>query len=255
MTPTSNPQKLGAWLTTENIAAVEMISSLGYDYVVLDVEHGAFDLATLMRFVPFIKAKGLFCFVKVIAPDQASIQQALDMGANGVIIPHIRGLEHARSVCQYSKFAPVGDRSFAGGHVSEYGGFTDEWLVAQNTNTLCFPMVEDRGALEDIKEILTLDTVDGVFVGTSDLSLSRGRGGYSRTDADFADIRTVAQAAKTHGKPWMLPSWSDQEKSLANELKIPYVLVGMEHSALLLGLEAQRNAFFEAAASAGGAAA
>lgn len=235
--------KMGFWLTTENTAAVEIARDLGYDFAVLDVEHGAFDLSTMYRLIPFIKASGLRCLVKASAPTQAAVQQALDMGANGVIIPHIRGLEHAREICQYAKFAPVGDRSFAGGHTSSYGGFNDEWLVEQNTDTQCIPMVEDRGALADVDEILALDTVDGLFVGTSDLSLSRGRGAYKRTPEDFADLARVAEAVSAVGKMWMLPAWSDEEKVLAKNLGAPLVLVGMEHSALVLGLGAQRDAF------------
>jgi len=122
-----------------------------------------------------------------------------------VVIPHIASAEHAEEVTAFAKFPPLGDRSFAGGRTTGYGGFTDAWVAEQDAHTRCLPMIEDAGALDDITEILALDTVDGVFVGPSDLSLRRKRGAYSREEGDFADLKTVADAAAAAGKPGCYP--------------------------------------------------
>jgi 4-hydroxy-2-oxoheptanedioate aldolase len=248
VTVTTPPGQLdpgaGFWLSGPNVPAAEIGANLGFGFVVLDIEHGTFDLAALERFVPLLKGLGLEVMSKVLAPERGPIQQALDFGSDAVIVPHVEDAAHARHVCRFAKFAPWGSRSFTSGRVNAYGGFTDAWVAEQNARTRCLPLIEEAGALRDVAEILALDTVDGVCVGASDLSLSRGRGAYRRTEDDFEDIARVARAAQDAGKPWVFPAWSAQEKDLAVRLGAPRVILVMEHAALAEGfrngLEAMR---------------
>jgi 4-hydroxy-2-oxoheptanedioate aldolase len=229
-------RRFAVWLSTPNVAAAEIARQAGYGAAVLDIEHGAFDLADLDRFVPFLRALGFEVLAKVLAPERGPIQQALDFGADAVVIPHVLGAEHAREVSAYAKFPPLGDRSFAGGRTTSYGGFDDAWVRRQDTGTRCLPMIEDAGALEQVAEILALPTVDGVFVGPSDLSLRRDRGAYRRVEGDFADLARIAGAAAAAGKPWVLPAWSGPEKSFALEYGADQIVVTMEFTALGEGL-------------------
>jgi len=235
-------RRYAVWLSGPNTAAAEIARQIGYGAAVLDIEHGTFDLADLERFIPFLKAIGLEVVAKVLGPERGPIQQALDFGADVVAIPHVENAAHAAVVTGYAKFPPLGDRSFAGGRTSAYGGFTDEWVSVQDAKTRCYPMIEDAGAIEQIDEILALDTVDGVFIGPSDLSLRRERGAYARTDGDFADLARIAAAAHTAGKPWLLPAWSPEEKRFAVDHGADQMALTMEHGALLAGLSAAHDA-------------
>lgn len=228
-------RQFAVWLSDPSFAAAEIARGVGYGAVVLDIEHGAFDLADLERFIPFVKSLGMEAIAKVLGPERGPIQQALDFGADAVVIPHIENLTHARAVTAFAKFPPLGDRSFAGGRTSSYGGFTDEWIAQQDSRTRCYPMIEDAGALKDVEAILALDTVDGVFVGPSDLSLRRERGAYTRTDGDFADLERVAKAAATAGKAWVLPAWTLQEKEFALRAGADQLVLTMQHGALMAG--------------------
>jgi 4-hydroxy-2-oxoheptanedioate aldolase len=230
-------RKPGVWLSGPNVPAAEIAASIGYTVAVLDIEHGSFDLDKLEWFTLVLKGLGFEVLAKVLAPERGPIQQALDFGADGVIIPHILGLEHAQRVCAFVKFPPNGDRSFAGGRTVSYGVPDDEWVVSQDTNTLCYPMIEQAGALEEVDGILALDTVDGVFVGPSDLSLRRGRGVYKRSTEDFDDLRTIASAAHRAGKRWLLPAWSVSEKQFALDNHADTLVLTMEHGALAFGLK------------------
>ncbi|HEV3484832.1 MAG TPA: aldolase/citrate lyase family protein, partial [Vicinamibacterales bacterium] len=160
-----------------------------------------------------------------------------DFGADGVVIPHILGVDHARTVAEFAKFAPLGDRSYAGGRTVEYGGPDDEWPARQNAATSCYPMIEDRRALEDVEAIVALDAVDGICMGMSDLSLSRGRGRYRHTDADWADLAAAAEAARRVNKRWILPAWNEAEQERACQLGASHMVVAMEFAALREGLE------------------
>ncbi|MFC4000311.1 HpcH/HpaI aldolase/citrate lyase family protein [Prauserella oleivorans] len=236
-----NEKRHGVWLSEPSAAAVEMAQLAGYGTVVLDIEHGVFDLAALDWLIPFIRAKGMDVIAKVLGPERTPIQQALDLGANAVAIPHIESPEHAERVCGYAKFPPLGDRSFAGGRTTGYRGFTDEWVTRQDRGTRCYPMIEDASAFETVDKILQLPVVDGVFVGPSDLSLRRERGAYSVEADDLADIRHVARAARAAGKPWILPAWSEPEQRLAVEEQAETIVVTMQYGALLSGLTDRLN--------------
>lgn len=223
-----------AWFSTPNVAGIEIVGRTGYDTVIFDVEHGNFDLADLNRTIPLVKALGMTMLVKVGAPERSPIQQALDFGADGVIIPHILDVAQAAAVCSLAKLPPLGDRSLAGGRTMDYVGFDADWAPTQNRATLCLPMIEDPAALDDVEAILGLDVVDGVFVGPGDLFARRGGGGYVFDDFSDSALRRIAGAARDAGKPWMMPAWSEVEQRLAIEEGAHTIGVMQEFTALRL---------------------
>jgi 4-hydroxy-2-oxoheptanedioate aldolase len=119
---------------------------------------------------------------------------------------------------------------------SHYGGASQSYYDDANRHTRCFPMIESAEALVDVEAILALPTVDGVFVGPSDLSLSRGRGAYSNTEADRADITRIAEAAAAAHKAWIMPGWTKSERDFARPLKPVFSVVVDEGGALYTGL-------------------
>ena len=233
---------LAIWLSTPHTAMIEIARDLGFRRVVLDIEHGVFDLERLDRLVPFARALGMEVHAKILGPEAIPIQQALDLGCDSVIIPHIEGLDHASRTCAAAKYPPLGKRSFAGGRTVAYDAPTDGWFEAENRRQLCFPMIESAAALADIDSILALDTVDGVFVGPSDLALSCGRDRYRFSAEDRRDLETIASAAAAAGKPWIMPGWTAEERILARKLGTAWMVIADEtgsiHSGLAAALEA-----------------
>ncbi|WP_426780173.1 HpcH/HpaI aldolase family protein [Pseudomonas aeruginosa] len=229
-------QKLAFWLSTPHQAMLEIAQEIGYRHVVLDIEHGLFDLEALDRTVALARALGLTVYGKVLGPQTIPIQQALDIGCHSVIIPHIGELEHARDVTRAAKYPPLGIRSFSGTRPAGYGGAGQAYFDGENEKTRCYPMIESAAALQDIEAILALPTVDGVFVGPSDLSLDRGRGAYSFNDADRADLQRIAAACVQVGKPWIMPAWTDAERAYAEELGAELLIVIDEYGSLKWGL-------------------
>lgn len=229
-------ETLAVWLSTPHQAMIEIAHDIGYRHIVLDIEHGLFDLEALDRIIALGKALGMKMHAKVLGPQAIPIQQALDMGADSVIIPHIGNLEHAREVTRSAKYPMLGNRSFSGTRPARYGGVSPEYYERENTVTKCYPMVESAAALADIEAILALPTVDGVFVGPSDLSLDSGRGAYRNTDADKADLARIAAAAKAAGKPWIMPAWSRAERDYAKNLGASLMVVADEYGSIMSGL-------------------
>ena len=228
---------LAVWLSTPHQAMIEIAHDIGYCHVVLDIEHGLFDLEALDRILALGKALGMTMHAKVLGPEAIPIQQALDMGADSVIIPHIGDVEHARRVTASAKYPTLGTRSFSGTRPARYGGVKPEDYDNENAKTRCYPMIESAAALKDVEAILALPTVDGLFVGPSDLSLDSGRGAYRNTDADKADLKTIADAAAKAGKPWIMPAWSRPERAFAQNLGASLMVVADEYGSIWMGLE------------------
>ncbi|MGW7293947.1 HpcH/HpaI aldolase family protein [Streptomyces xiamenensis] len=235
MTDTAAAPRLGSWIASGSLTAAEICAASGGSFTVIDAEHGAIDDTGLNAVIPLLKSLGQEVLVKVRAPSREAVQRPLDFGADGVIIPHVLGADHAREVCGFAKFPPLGDRSLAAERALRYGSLSPEWIAEQDTATRCYPMIEDATALAEIEEILALDVVDGVFPGPSDLAIRRGRGCYSRSPEDFADLRRIADACAAAGKPWILPAWHPAEQEFAAASGAAGLVVANEYTALSNG--------------------
>lgn len=228
--------RLGIWLSTPHQAMIEIAHDIGYRDVVLDIEHGLFDLEALDRIVALGNTLQMRMHAKVLGPQAVPIQQALDIGCHSVIIPHIEDVEHARAVTRFAKYPTLGKRSFSGTRPARYAGVAPDYYDRENVRTRCYPMIETAAALRDVDLILDLPTVDGVFVGPSDLSLDCGRGAYRNTEADQEAIRRIAFAADNAGKPWIMPAWTRRERDFVSGLGVGLTIVADEYGSIMSGL-------------------
>lgn len=238
MTVMNDLPEFGCWLSAPDVVFVEMAADIGFKTLVLDVEHGTLSLADLDKLIPLARALNLVVLVKVAGPQAEPIQQALDFGANGVVIPHIGAASHAAAVCRAAKYPLLGTRSYAGARPVRYGAPSEGYFDTDNRITACYPMIETAEALADVEAILALPTVDGIFVGPSDLSLTRGRGAYHFTEDDRADIARIAAACAAAGKPWIMPAWSSAERAFASAHGAGLQVIVEQQSAMACGMKA-----------------
>lgn len=231
-------KNIALWMSEPSSSYAEIAYRLGFRTLILDVEHGTFDLASLDQFLGFARHRGFRTLVKVLAPEMAPIQQALDFGADGVIIPHLLGIEHARAVTAAAKYPPRGNRSYTSARASSFARMDQTALDARNRDTRCYAMIETAESLADVEAIAALPTVDGLFPGPTDLSLTRGRGQYTFTDADKVDLLRCVAAAKTAGKPWIMPGWSAPERQFAVENDAEIIISAGQFASIAAGLNA-----------------
>ncbi|MGU3401130.1 HpcH/HpaI aldolase family protein [Brucellaceae bacterium D45D] len=234
-------ENIALWMSQPHFSYLEIARSCGFSSFVLELEHGTFDLSTLDQFLAFTKAQGLATLTKVLAPTPEAIQQALDFGSDGVIVPHILGVDHARQVTKAAKYPLTGVRSYAGGRVFGYTRPASDAFESENKRTQCFAMIETAESLADVEKIIALDTVDGLFPGPSDLALARGRGAYAFTDEDKADLRRCAAAARAVGKPWVMPAWTEAERHFAREEGASMLVVATQNMTLRQGMMSTVN--------------
>lgn len=238
MTIMSDLPEFGCWLSAPDVVFIEMAADIGYRTLVLDVEHGTLSLADLDKLIPLARALGLTVMVKVAGPQAEPIQQALDFGANAVVIPHIGIASHAAAVCRAAKYPLLGTRSYAGSRPVRYGVPSEDYFDADNRRTACYPMIETAEALADVEAILALPIVDGVFVGPSDLSLTRGRGAYRFSEEDQADIARISAACAAARKPWIMPAWTPAERAFASTHGANLQIIVEQQSAMASGMNA-----------------
>jgi 4-hydroxy-2-oxoheptanedioate aldolase len=224
------------WIETVNPSWLEIAAaSQAFDAVVFDMEHGVIDDRSADDLVARARLLGLRTYVRVEAPERVAIQRALDAGADGVILPQILNLDHARDVCSYAKYPPRGTRGL-GYNRTMFAGMSADFVSAENQRIACFPMIETVGALNDATAIAQLSTVDGLFIGPSDLSLARGRGLFQASESDFEDFSVVVAAAKAAGKRWGMPATRPDTIAYATGQSASLIVIADDLSALQQGL-------------------
>jgi 2-keto-3-deoxy-L-rhamnonate aldolase RhmA len=232
--------KPGFWLEQPNLAALEIAAILGYRVVVIDMEHGVIAAESCNALAAQARAVGLTVLIRVAAAERILVQQALDYGADAVMLPMIQDAAHAADAAAYSKYPPLGTRGVGTGRAFGYGAYeavdTDFYRTA-NLRTKCHVMIETAGALRDAEAIAALPAVDGLFVGPSDLSLARGRGAFRFTEEDENDFKIVARACRQNGKTLGLPAPNARALALALSEGAAYVTISDDLTALRMGLE------------------
>ena len=162
---------LGISLTSGSVHAAEMCAHSGLDYVYLDQQHGITSLDTLVGQLRALAGSPVTPLVRVLRNDSGLIGQALDADAAGVIVPMVNTAEEARAAVRACRYPPEGLRSW-GPVRARWGLGNDPAQV--NLQVLCFVMIENREAVKNVREIVGVPGVDGVYIGPSDLALSMG---------------------------------------------------------------------------------
>jgi 4-hydroxy-2-oxoheptanedioate aldolase len=179
-----------------NEALIEMTALVGMDFVVIDTEHGPGDQIPLSQHLTAAAAAGIPALVRVGSVSE--ILRVLDLGAAGIIAPHISSVEQAEMVVRAASYPPRGERGFATYTRSGRHGLigTAEHLHNAATRTVVILMIEDGAGVTAAEQIAAVDGVDGLFVGPADLSVALGHPGEINSPPVQGAIRDVHQAAR-----------------------------------------------------------
>jgi len=152
-------------------ATLRALAFAGFDFAVIDMEHSAIDFSNLDSLIAAGHAAGLPILVRPWGEDSGLIGKALDLGANGIMAPHVDSPERARAIVDEARFAPLGQRGFS--PISKYDSLSEP-LRELDESTFVVVQIEGRSAIDRIGEIAAIDGIDVVFVGPYDLALSMG---------------------------------------------------------------------------------
>lgn len=194
-----------AEVRSPNIA--QMYATAGFDFMFIDMEHGPFTLETVEDFITASRAAGIVPLIRTPGADEGSIARPLDMGACGLIVPHVGTREQVERIVRFAKYRPVGERGLAPIRAhSSFARMEVGRLIEQaNENTMIVIMVEDDAAIGRIDELLSAGEVDVAFLGTMDLSLALGIPGEVRHPEILARIDRMIQACDKRGVAFGMP--------------------------------------------------
>lgn len=185
------------------VQIVELLGLIGFDWVFIDCEHSSMSIADVGHLVMAAELNGITPLVRVPQNLPEIILRYLDVGAMGIIIPGVETVEDAKKAVRGARYAPEGARGLAGVRGADYGlkGPLGEYVKIANREILVLADVESREGVENIEGILRTEGLDGVVIGSNDLSQSLGVTGQTNHPLTIEAMDKILAAGKKIGKP------------------------------------------------------
>lgn len=191
----------GCWLNTGSAVSAEIVGMAGFDWLLLDLEHGAGSERELLAQLQALQGSPASPLVRVESAARPRSQRVLDMGARGIMYPQIQSTEEAQAAVEGMYYPPHGRRGAAYMvRATGYGGDFDTYSKQLKDQLVSMVQIETVGALKAVKEIAALPLVDVLFVGPSDLSLALGVFGQWQHPRFEEALKATATAARQAGK-------------------------------------------------------
>jgi 2-keto-3-deoxy-L-rhamnonate aldolase RhmA len=191
----------GAFAMFGSPLATELLGRAGFDWLVIDLEHGAASEADLLTNILAVRAAATAALVRPQSGERLRIGRALDLGAEGIMVPRLETVADAREAVSYLRYPPDGVRGLALlTRGARLGAVPHADVHTLNEDVLGIIQVESGRAVENAREMAAIDGVDVLFVGPTDLSHSLGIPGQFDNPTFLAAIRTVSEAAASEGK-------------------------------------------------------
>jgi 4-hydroxy-2-oxoheptanedioate aldolase len=190
---------VNGWPAVPNSFSAEVMAHQGWDTLTIDMQHGMIDYAAMVTMLQAISTTPTVPVVRVPWLEPGIIMKSLDAGAYGVICPMVNTREDAQKLVAYTHYAPRGTRSFGPVRALLYGG--PDYAAHANDTIVAFAMIETAQALDNLDEILSVEGLDAIYIGPSDLSLVLGcRPVFDDPDAKAVQaIEHILERAKAHG--------------------------------------------------------
>ncbi|HEV7261341.1 MAG TPA: aldolase/citrate lyase family protein [Bosea sp. (in: a-proteobacteria)] len=226
---------VSAWCGLPEPGIAGLLARANFDAVTLDMQHGPITLGEVIRAVPLINAAGKPALARIAVGEFQNVSRLFDAGVSGVIAPMINTMDDARTFAAYSKYPPMGERSWGSyGGLGASGLDQNGYLREANRFSLSFAMIETREAMAILDDILALDGIDAVFVGPSDLSIALSGGKQVNALSGEVDqaIRHIIARASAAGKPVAIYAQSGERAKAFLDMGAKLVTV-MSDSAFL----------------------
>ena len=190
---------VNGWLAIANSFSTEVMAHQGWDTLTIDLQHGVIDYPAMVTMLQAISTTPTVPVVRVPWLEPGIIMKSLDAGAYGIICPMVNTREEAQKLVAYTNYAPRGTRSFGPVRALYYGGA--DYPEKANDSIVRFAMIETAQALDNLDSILSVEGLDAIYIGPSDLSLALGcKPAFDDVDPPVAQaIDHILARAQAHG--------------------------------------------------------
>jgi 2-keto-3-deoxy-L-rhamnonate aldolase RhmA len=229
--PPPGGHHVGTFVKTTSPQVVEILGGCGLDFAVLDAEHAPFDRAALDLAMLAGRACGLPLFVRVAERSAAALLNVLDLGAAGVLVPHVDTEDDAREVVSQCRFVG-GARGYSSSpRAAGYGALGMAAAIAAGDRSVVVCQIESVTAVEQAGRIAAVPGVDAVFVGRADLALSMGLADAKHPRVAEA-TEAVIRGSLAHGTPVGMFVASNAEREAYRALGASWFVQGSDQSML-----------------------
>ena len=190
---------VNGWLAVPSSFSAEVMAHQGWDALTIDLQHGVIDYAQMLTMLQAISTTPTVPIVRVPWLEPGIIMKSLDAGAYGVICPMVSTREQAQQLVSYTRYAPRGTRSFGPVRAQLYGGA--DYATEADRTVVAFAMIETAQALDNLDAILSVEGLEAIYIGPSDLSLALGcKPVLDDVEAPVAQaIDHIVERARAHG--------------------------------------------------------
>jgi 4-hydroxy-2-oxoheptanedioate aldolase len=219
----------GCWAGFGDAYATEILSTAGFDWLVIDGEHAPNDIRSIMQQLQVLDGKHSHPVVRLPVGNDWLIKQALDIGAQTLLIPMVETADQARELVRACRYPPAGIRG-AGAALARASRFSEigDYVQTANDQICLLVQVETRKGVEALDEILTLDGVDGVFIGPADLAADLGHPGNSNHEDVRAVIRDCLGRIAASDKAAGILSGNDAVSAEYRDWGAQFLAVGID---------------------------
>jgi len=231
----SDQAAVNGWLAIPNSFAAETMAHQGWDTLTIDLQHGVVDYQAMVTMLQAISTTPTVPVVRVPWLDPGILMKTLDAGAYAVICPMINTREDAQKLVASTHYAPRGTRSFGPVRALLYAG--QDYPQHANDTIVSFAMIETAQALDNLDSILSVEGLDAVYIGPSDLSLSLGcKPTFDDVDPPVAQaIDHILERAKAHGLVAGIHNGSPEAALARVDKGFRFVTVGSDARLLAAG--------------------
>jgi 4-hydroxy-2-oxoheptanedioate aldolase len=193
---------LGLMQMQPNAALAEMVGMCGYDFLILDAEHGVFSEPDYLHTLQVLAATDVLALVRLAGHDPQAAGRYLALGADGIVVPHVATAEQARILARAMDYPPTGNRGLGAlvHRATRYGTDLDAHLKAPRAGVCLLLIIESALGVANVEDIVAVEGVDGVFIGPSNLTADLGSVRDYAQPAYAPALARIEQAAAARGK-------------------------------------------------------
>ena len=223
---------INGWLSVPNSFTAEAMAKMGWDSLTIDIQHGLNDFSTSISMLQAISGNSAIPFARVPWNEPGIIMKMLDAGTCGIISPMINTKEECENFVSYCYYPPMGQRSF--GPMRAQLIYGSDYIKSANSQIVTLAMIETKTAMDNLEEILSVDNLNGVYIGPSDMSLSYGLSPKFdiKEDPVYSNIKIIVKKAKEHGKIAGIHNGSTQYAKEMIDLGYQFVTISSDYRAM-----------------------
>jgi len=202
---------IGSWIGFTDPYSVEVIGDAGFDWLLIDTEHFPISREGLRTILVSLQGSSSVPVVRLPSNAPDHFQTALDLGAEGVVVPMVSSRQNAEQAVTFCRYPPLGTRGFSPTRASRYFQDLEQYAESANGQISLIVQIETPEAVANIDEILSTRGIDGIFIGPSDLASFMNLAGRTNHPDVERVVAQLIERACAKSMPFGLPTWTPEE--------------------------------------------